>query len=75
MSENFDIIVVGAGHAGIEAALAGTRLYIAIPTLETRGNRNEGTVRLPGLDPILRRCDHTQRHSVRTGKAIRRHGS
>ena len=28
LEENYDIVVVGAGHAGCEAALAGARLGI-----------------------------------------------
>lgn len=38
-SETFDIIVVGAGHAGIEAALAGTRLDKKVLVVTTRLDR------------------------------------
>ncbi|MCA9437989.1 MAG: FAD-dependent oxidoreductase, partial [Candidatus Omnitrophica bacterium] len=29
-STNFDIIVIGAGHAGLEAALAGARMGLEV---------------------------------------------
>lgn len=39
MSEKFDMIVVGAGHAGIEAAMAGARLQQNVLLLTTRLDR------------------------------------
>ena len=30
LEENYDIVVVGAGHAGCEAALAGARLGLSV---------------------------------------------
>lgn len=39
MKQNFDVIVVGAGHAGIEAAMAASRLGCSVLVLTTRLDR------------------------------------
>ena len=39
VKQKFDIIVVGAGHAGIEAALAGSRLGLSILVVTTNLDR------------------------------------